>query len=817
MGNKYMNEEQVKNTVIVPYFEKMGFLTDKIEFETHFKINIPRQGELYIGKEITKHVYSDILYKALVNGKLRNVILVEVKRGNHPINEKDIEQAINYARLLDEIAPYSVVTNGKTTRIFDTITKDELTNTDLSKSNFIVSGCNLTISEDIREVALRAFVGLDRKNLLHFCQLQSERNFKDIKSEKISNKSIIDEVHCNRTKYMDEFKNFLKSRSKIYAIIGTSGFGKTNYLYSLWNQYKDRFPMVFYNAGLLNQRVITSIQEDFHFLLNQEYSMTELVRRFDDITKNNGDQRFFIVIDGLDEHPNPVELRNELNDLVKKIQDSNIYLITSCKTTDETNDIWRSFTHFKGSLNSFGENIYSSRNLSFLNKIGVYVDKMDEQELKCLWGRYKKAYGIKGDLNSESRELAKEPFLMRMLAEVYQEQEVSSEITETELYQKWLRQKLEQTSEPEMTKLVLKRIISQMVKDKRENLEHDLLLELLSTVNNGYSYFQDLLKIGLLLVTKDFNQIKYVSICNNALMKYIYCYQISKWHTKQMIDLIQPFNTYIRDGFLRQYPIFFISFKQSKYKNERKMWSEEYTKNDHPLCISCNDNIEVEDKVTVVLRIDKNNLSDENLGGFHIIHEKCAWDGPSMLDLRPEIKHAILNCEDFLAVYKIFSLLNSMPDSQKVQSARRAKKEELKRSPHFKFLPSITSKGEPFWTIMEFVDEVNTGNMKSQKMNGKEHLLFFDTKEKADFYLALNQTDEDSETVDHVVGVEKKYIKRMEEIYRSNAVNMPPAAILVGFKTGGNVLVIPQEFKEVINVVNSGLSFLEYMKRMHLK
>lgn len=78
--------------------------------------------------------------------------------------------------------------------------------------------------------------------------------------------------------------------------------------------------ILFYNAGLLNQRVITSIQEDFHFLLDKEYSLAELIRRFDDITKNNGEQRFFIVIDGLDEHPNTMELRNELNDLIKKFK-----------------------------------------------------------------------------------------------------------------------------------------------------------------------------------------------------------------------------------------------------------------------------------------------------------------------------------------------------------------------------------------------------------------------------------------------------------------------------------------------------------------
>ncbi|MFF2016081.1 ATPase/DNA packaging protein [Paenibacillus sp. NPDC058177] len=812
-----MNEEQVKNTVIVPFFSKIGLLTDNVEFETHLTINIPRQGGVKIGEEIAKNVYSDILYKALVNGRLTNVILVEVKRENHTLNDRDKEQAINYARLLDEIAPYCVVTNGKMTKIFDTITKDELTNSDLSKSNFVTAGYNLTMPEDIREVALRTFIGLDRTNLLRFCQLQSERNFQDIKSEKLSSKSIIDELHCNRAKYIDEFKNFLKSGSKIYAIIGNSGYGKTNYLYSLWQLYRDRFPILFYNAGLLNQRVITSIQEDFHFLLDKEYSLAELIRRFDDITKNNGDQRFFIVIDGLDEHPNTMELRNELNDLIKKVQDTNIHLIISCKTTDESNDIWSSLTHFKGSLNSFGENIYTSRNLSYLNRKGVYVDKLDEKELTFLWERYKKTFRIKGSLKSESRELAKQPFLMRMLAEVYQDQEIASEITEIELYKKWLHQKLGQTSSPDMTRLVLIKIVNQMVEEKRENLEFDLLLNLLSIVDNGFSHFQELLRIGVILVTKDSNEIQYISISNNALMKYIYCYEISKWHTKLIIDLIQPFNSYICDEYLRQYPIFLITFKQSQFKNEREIWSETYSKSDQPLCISCNTKIVTEDKVTIVLRVDKNDLSNENLGNFHIIHEKCAWNGPSMFDVRPEINHAILNCEDFLGVYKIIRLLKSMTDSQKADAARRAKKEELQREPHFKFLPLITSKGEPFWAIMEFMDEVNSGNMRTQKINGEDHLLFFDTKAKAEFYLALNPINEDSEIKERVIGVERKYVKGLEGIYRETSVNMPSIVVLVDFEMGGKAMAIPLEFTEVINVVNSGLSFLDYMKRKHRK
>ena len=127
------------------------------------------------------------------------------------------------------------------------------------------------------------------------------------------------------------------------------------------------------------------------------------------------------------------------------------------------------------------------------------------------------------------------------------------------------------------------------------------------------------------------------------------------------------------------------------------------------------------------------------------------------------------------------------------------------------------SKGEPFWTIMEFIDEVNTGNITSWKINTKDYLLFFDSKEKAEFYLNFNQKAENSETIERVVGIEKKYIKRMEDIYKASNVNMPPVAVAIGFKDGGEALVIQLEFKEVINVVKSGLSFPQYIKKIRGK
>lgn len=47
---------------------------------------------------------------------------------------------------------------------------------------------------------------------------------------------------------------------------------------------------------------------------------------------------------------------------------------------------------------------------------------------------------------------------MRMIAEVYQGKEVVNQITEIELYNKWLHRKLGETSKPEMSKLILRKL-----------------------------------------------------------------------------------------------------------------------------------------------------------------------------------------------------------------------------------------------------------------------------------------------------------------------------------------------------------------------
>lgn len=269
----YLNEEQVKNSIIVPYLKQLGFTTDEIIYEKNLKIMIPRKGTINLDNKIKKNVFADIIVQRKIGDVYENIFLVEVKRSGHKINQIDIEQGICYARLLEQMPPFVVITNGMETKVIETISQLEVT--DFKQSEYYLSGNQVTIGEDLRKEALRSFINLDSSNLVKYCKLITQANLKDIYSEDKASKSIVGSVHYDREKYIDDFKKFIDSSNTTYALVGKSGIGKTNILYSVIKKYANEYPVLFYNSGLLNESFQKSLVQDFNFLYRREYKFND--------------------------------------------------------------------------------------------------------------------------------------------------------------------------------------------------------------------------------------------------------------------------------------------------------------------------------------------------------------------------------------------------------------------------------------------------------------------------------------------------------------------------------------------------------------
>lgn len=160
-----MNEEEIRGKLLLPFLDDLGFDLSEISLEKSFSIRLGKSKHTITGR-------SDILCKR--NGK--NLFIIELKNDSISINQEDIDQGISYARLLiDNIAPFTIVTNGKTTKIFDSISRKELTGTKISKqSSYWQNDCTISTDIDLQIMyeALKNFVSFSIENLKVFCEAQ---------------------------------------------------------------------------------------------------------------------------------------------------------------------------------------------------------------------------------------------------------------------------------------------------------------------------------------------------------------------------------------------------------------------------------------------------------------------------------------------------------------------------------------------------------------------------------------------------------------------------------------------------------------------
>jgi len=246
-----LNEEDLKQKVILPYVESLGFNMEELELEKSFSIRLGRNSYCLNRKKDTKKAGGrlDILCKS---GD-QNLIVIEAKADTVKITQDDIDQGVSYARLLDSIAPFVLVTNGKETRVIDTISKEELNDTNIaSQSQFWKNNCKLSSEEELkfRYEALENFVGYSYENLAIFSQSQIEDRISVLKGNKEDlTKKYIPDLFLEKEDLIHTFKKFLDASESVFSIVGESGVGKTNQMCNLTEKLSSKYIVLFYNGA----------------------------------------------------------------------------------------------------------------------------------------------------------------------------------------------------------------------------------------------------------------------------------------------------------------------------------------------------------------------------------------------------------------------------------------------------------------------------------------------------------------------------------------------------------------------------------------
>lgn len=443
-----MNEEEVKLKIVNDWLKDCGFSIDDLCFEKSFSIRFGKSVYKVNSVEMSETASPrlDVLVK---NKDGKNLFIMELKADDINISKDDIDQGCSYAKQLDQIAPFTIITNGKTTKIFDSITKQEVT----KKIQIGDFDYTPSIEEDLkfRYEALKDFIGLSTENLAIFSKVQIDAKMSNLKDDNVdSQKKYIPILFVQRDSLYDEFDAFLKSDSTCFSIVGESGTGKTNAVCDLAFRYtsitNNKILPFFYNCTELSKPIFDKISEDFNLNFSQQNTHENLIKRL----SNLSDKQTVIFLDALDENIKDI-FQLELNDFVNILKNHNIKICFTCKDTE-----YNRFLKNKGIPTSISENIFN--NNSQINKnISFALNEFSDAEFEVIKNNYIKEYNLKeipGELNSD----LKNGFLLRIYAEIHQNQREFQAKNMIEIFQEYLNQRLEKIEQREIADKTLKQI-----------------------------------------------------------------------------------------------------------------------------------------------------------------------------------------------------------------------------------------------------------------------------------------------------------------------------------------------------------------------
>lgn len=429
-----MTEEEIRGKLLLPYLKDLGFDNSDLFFETSFSIRLGKSKHTIKGR-------SDILCKR--NG--RNLFIIELKNDSLSVHENDIEQGISYARALDEIAPFTIISNGKITRIFDTISKKELTGKNISEaSDYWKNGFTLCTDVElkIRYEALKNFISFSPENLKFFCEKQVlDRMGPIIGSIDNPNSKFIEQLYFKRTNLQNDFNNFLKSDAKVYSVLGSAGVGKTNAMCSLTLQTLQNNFVFFYNASIINKSPLENISQDINGVFSAKNDSNQVLKKLDQIGLYI-DKNIIIFIDAIDESRNP-EIALELSEMALACRNlSKIKICISCKTSiwEKILKINGTHTHLFEELNKFHKPISQISNAP-----GFLLEDFNDVELNTIIPLYKKAFRFKGQISYKLQNDLRNGFFLRIFSEVYKDCEVPDKVNDKDLIKTYLRKSLEKT------------------------------------------------------------------------------------------------------------------------------------------------------------------------------------------------------------------------------------------------------------------------------------------------------------------------------------------------------------------------------------
>lgn len=413
----HLSEDDLRTKVIYEWLKNCPLTPNEINIEFTIKIRLGKGIRLVNSR-------ADVLVKNSVGD---NLLIIEVKKPSHILHHDDKFQALSYSRALAEggIAPFTILTNGIDTLIFDSISGEEISGNGIQSSHKYVKN-NFKVSGDIigaYSEALDYLISLSDDNLLEFCKGQADFRMSLLKSDDLfSGKKYIPQTYVDRIgpkKELDDKFFVNKETWDVILITGPPQHGKTSFVCNLIETYqKKNIPILFYPAISLKDGLLNALIDDFKWSFNSNFSIVQIAQRLNSILERCN-QHLIIVIDGWNEM---IDTPLRLNEECMRLNSGRIKIIISSTSTSLEKMLYDTAGNpeFVGStIKLTKEQIRKlcSEPLQNTKDVGILqIGKFNSEEIIEAKLKYEKAFNVRFE---EGGNLPQDPFYLRLASEQY--------------------------------------------------------------------------------------------------------------------------------------------------------------------------------------------------------------------------------------------------------------------------------------------------------------------------------------------------------------------------------------------------------------
>lgn len=403
------SEEDVRTKVVVPWLLSRGFSLATLSIEFSFRIRLGRSILRVAGgttsRDDTNTTYSPRADVLVCNERGDNLLIIEVKAPNEALDDQARDQGISYARCIEKgnIAPYVVLTNGSSTRVFDSISRLEV-GEDLQLSNACAtrSLCATPNELSLRAEALEALISFSPANLMAFCEAQTRFRMKPLLGEKLdSDKKFIPSLFVRRAEVDSFLSDALDVKGhRVTLLIGHPQVGKTNVVcHTVIERITRGQPCLFYPAISLQRPLLSEIGEDFEWVFSGADTHNQLARKLNKVLQL-AQKKLTIFIDGLNE--TSVQLARAIDADCSRLSSDHIQIVISLTSNSATRMLRdaagnSSFLAEEAGIPSHGTSLIELDPEVAANTNGwncIHVGRYSPNECDQAYDVYARAYGV---------------------------------------------------------------------------------------------------------------------------------------------------------------------------------------------------------------------------------------------------------------------------------------------------------------------------------------------------------------------------------------------------------------------------------------